>query len=65
MPKLPTVRTTPDKFKCMNCGRVVDIPLCCGEEMVLEKGMLACAYCGRTREIPTCCGGKMAFVPVA
>ncbi|MEM4389386.1 MAG: hypothetical protein QXG98_01870 [Candidatus Micrarchaeia archaeon] len=61
MARKQKVTTTPDKLKCSACGRTIDIPLCCGEEMVLEKGMLACEYCGKARDIPLCCGRKMAF----
>jgi len=65
MPKRSKLASTPDKFRCVSCGRVIDIPLCCDEEMALQKGVLACEYCGKAREVPVCCGEKMEFVPAA
>ncbi len=57
------------KLKCNKCGVVQDIPVHCGQPMIVteinERTMLACrmgAACGITKELPKHCDQPMVVV---
>ncbi|MDH5174953.1 MAG: hypothetical protein OEW43_06825 [Elusimicrobiota bacterium] len=57
------------KLKCNKCGAIQDIPVHCGQPMIVteinERTMLACrmgAACGLTKELPKHCGQPMVIV---
>ena len=45
-------------FKCDDCSKTVDWPICCGEPMELEGDKLVCVVpdCGKTVPVPECDG---------
>ena len=45
-------------FKCDDCSKTVDWPVCCGEPMELEGDKLVCVVpdCGKTVPVPECDG---------
>ena len=57
------------KLKCNKCGAIQDIPVHCGQPMIVteinERTMLACrmgAACGVTKQLPKHCGQPMVAV---
>lgn len=57
------------KLKCNKCGAIQDIPVHCGQPMIVteinERTMLACrmgAACGVTKELPKHCDQPMVVV---
>ena len=57
------------KLKCNKCGATQDIPVHCGQPMIVteinERTMLACrmgAACGVTKQLPKHCGQPMVVV---
>jgi hypothetical protein len=57
------------KLKCNKCGAIQDIPIHCGQPMIVteinERTMLACrmgAACGVTKQLPKHCGQPMVAV---
>ena len=57
------------KLKCNKCGIIQDIPIHCGQPMIVteidERAMLACQMggaCGVTKELPKHCGEPMVVV---
>ncbi|MCJ7646427.1 hypothetical protein MUO65_05960 [bacterium] len=57
------------KLKCKKCGAVQEIPIHCGQPMIVtevnERTMLACRMggaCGVTKEFPKHCGEPMSVV---
>ncbi len=47
-------------FKCDDCSKTYDWPLCCGESMELEGDNLVCTVegCGKSIPVPECDGHK-------
>ena len=45
-------------FKCDDCSKTIDWPICCGEPMELEGDKLVCVVpdCGKTVPVPECDG---------
>jgi hypothetical protein len=45
-------------FKCDECSKTIDWPVCCGEPMELEGDKLVCVdkECGKTVPVPECDG---------
>jgi len=57
------------KLKCKKCGVIKEIPIHCGQPMIVteidERTMLACRMggaCGVTKELPKHCGEPMVVV---
>jgi len=57
------------KLKCNKCGVIQDIPIHCGQPMIVteinERTMLACRMggaCGITMELPKHCGEPMVVI---
>jgi primosomal protein N' len=47
---------------CSECGKVEESPICCGQEMELDKDIIFCNICGKERKLPVCCGKDMVIV---
>ena len=47
-------------FKCDDCNKTIDWPICCGEPMELEGDKLVCKVegCGKSIPVPECDGHK-------
>ena len=53
------------KLVCNICGNEIDVPVCCGQSMIVKDDYMLCCCksedCGY-QPIPECCGQKMNYV---
>lgn len=47
------------ELTCPSCGRVRNLPECCGRPMEQDGNVLFCSNCGREMKTPLCCGRPM------
>jgi len=47
------------ELTCPSCGRVRNLPECCGCPMEQDGNVLFCSNCGREMKTPLCCGRPM------
>ncbi|MDA3811947.1 MAG: hypothetical protein PF518_16640 [Spirochaetaceae bacterium] len=46
---------------CSDCGNTKDSPICCTQEMELDRYTFFCEICGKEEEVPKCCGSYMSL----